>query len=278
MRLAVRASSRATWSALETLSIKASCPSATALTRVSDRLGLGQSRSGIGVERLALQEDVDLEDRLTTKDRAGGRRHVLEGRDDRFGEDLGPDDHRVPDVDELLELFSLPAVEEGLRPRHVGDAADAYAEGLAHAGHADLHDTTGTDRQGPGRLGAEQSGARFVGTLDDPDGRVLLEVSVVQAEDANRLGRPLGASRERAGVEIDERQRLCSGYARDLADLAGQLVKAQRFGGVGLDRDADLAAGEARARTQGRHRLHGRVGHHVVRQRDLGLWPARCRG
>ena len=172
------------------LSIKTSCPGATALTASATALRLGEGRSGIGVKRLAHHEDVDLEDRLITKDRAGGGCHVLEGRHDRLGEDLGPDDHRVPDVDELLELFSLAAVEQRLRSRDVGDAADAYAERLAHAGHAYLDDTAGPNGQGASRLGAEQPGARFVGSLDDADGRILLEVLLVQAEDADRLGRP----------------------------------------------------------------------------------------
>ena len=79
---------------------------------VGDSLRLGERGSWIGVEWLAHHEDVDLEDWLVTQDGAGRGCHVLEGRHDRLGEDLRSDDHRVPDVDELLELFSLAAVEQ----------------------------------------------------------------------------------------------------------------------------------------------------------------------
>ena len=232
-------------------------PGSDRIDCIGDTFRLGEGGCGISIERLAYREYVDLENRSTTQDRARGRGHVVKSRDDRFREHLGLDDHRVSDIDELLELLSFPAVEEGLRARYIGDATDPYAERLAHPRHPYLHGTTGTDRQSARRLRAEQAGARFVGPADDLDGWVLLEVSVVQAKDADPFGEPLGACRGRALVEIHERKRLCSRHAGDPADLSRQLVKAERFGGIGFDRDANLAAGEARPGTQRWHRLDG---------------------
>ena len=246
-------------------------PGCNGVHGASDSLRLGQGRCGIGVKRLAHHEDVDLEDRLIAKNRAGGGCHVLEGRHDRLGENLGPDDHRVAHIYELLELFSLAAIEQRLRPRHVSDAADAYAEGLAQPRHAYLDSVTGPDRQRTGRLRAEKSCARFVGAVDDPDGRVVVQISLVEAEHAGRLGRPRLAHGERAGVEIDERQRFGSGNAWDLADLARQFLETEWFGGVRLEGHTDLTAGEARARAQRGDGLDRSVRHHVVRQRHLGI-------
>ena len=67
----------------------------------------------------------------------------------------------------------------------VGDAADAHAERLRRA-DADLNGVANTNRQG-GLLGAEQPGAWFKSSGDDPDERSLFEVLLIQAEDAGRL-------------------------------------------------------------------------------------------
>ena len=232
-----------------------------------DRPGLGQGGARVGVEPVAFDGDVHLEDRPALDDVASGRLRLLEGGHDRLGEHLGLDHHGVVEVDELLELLALPAVEEGPGPRQVGDPADADRQGLVPARDVDLDDVAGPGRQRPGRLGAEQPVAWLVGPADDPDGGVVLAVPVVEAEQAHRTGHLPGAGTERAGGQVDEGELVGRGHAGDVGDPARQLGQARRTGRVGRTRRDDLAAGEGCLEAKGRDRLHRRGSGRAVADR-----------
>ena len=238
--------------------------------RAGDRRGLRERACRVGAQPRTVDEHVDLGAGEALELVPPRRRRGLERGDDRLLEHLRADDHRVRDVDEVLELARLPAGEQRRRVGEVDHAAHRQGERCGRSGHAEIDRVAGSSLQVPRRLRTQESAIGIERAGHESDRGIAPFVLLVEREDAYGITNGRGATAERLGVEVDEGQHVGGSDSRDPADPIPQLRGCQRCRRVRRRRDDVLATRDRSLKVQVGYRRDRAVGTCHVGERSGG--------